>query len=181
MKEHTKTYVSLLTLFMVLVIFVQTNVLTMMIFSLKGTITQEAHITKEEEVMPIEEIKEWKLKIPKTDVLGTIEEGTEEEIINNSIGHFTNTPHTDGNIGLIAGCYGYKENYFADLDKLEQGDVILYQYGDIQKQYKVIENIIIDQKDWSYLSSTKENKLTLITGVVNEAEKRRCVQAEEIK
>ncbi|MBO5479298.1 MAG: sortase [Clostridia bacterium] len=178
MKDHTKTYVSLLTLFIALVIFVQTNVLTIMIFELKGTTKQVAQTG---EIEPEEKIKEWKLKIPKIDVSGNIEEGTEEETINNSIGHFTNTPYLDGNVGLIAGCYGYKENYFADLEKLEQGDVILYQYGDQKKEYKVIHNNIIDQKDWSYLSSTNENKLTLITGVVNEPEKRRCVQAEEIK
>lgn len=180
MKERTKTYVSLLTLLIALVIFVQTNVLTIMIFELKGTTKEVSQITKEEEEKQVEQIKEWSLKIPKINVFGNIEEGTEEEVINNSIGHFTNTPYINGNIGLIAGCFGYKENYFSDLEKLEEGDVILYQYGNEKKSYKVMKNIIIDQKDWSNLSSTEENKLTLITGVVNEPEKRRCVQAEEI-
>lgn len=179
MKEHTKSYVSLVTLLIALVIFVQTNVLTIMIFELKGNTKLEKEITKEE-MQAMEEMKEWKLTIPKIDISASIEEGTTEEIINNSIGHFANTPFLDGNIGLIAGCFGYKENYFANLDKLQQGDVILYQYGDIKKEYKVTKNVIIDQKDWSYLSSTKENKLTLITGVINEPEKRRCVQATKI-
>jgi len=34
-------------------------------------------------------------------------------------------------------CDGYEENYFADLEKLEEGDVILYQYGEQYKQYQV--------------------------------------------
>ena len=152
MKETTKSYLSLVTLLIVLVIFVQINVLTIMIYDLKGSITPQKIVTKEE-IMQTKEISEWKISIPKIDMVGLIEEGT---------------------------CYGYKENYFSNLENLQQGDVICYQYGNAKKQYKVKDNIIIDQKDWSYLSSTKENKLTLITGVVNQPEKRRCVQAEEI-
>ena len=179
MKETTKSYLSLVTLLIVLVIFVQINVLTIMIYDLKGSITPQKIVTKEE-IMQTKEISEWKISIPKIDMVGLIEEGTTEEIINSRVGHFSNTPCLKGNVGLIAGCYGYKENYFSNLENLQQGDVICYQYGNAKKQYKVKDNIIIDQKDWSYLSSTKENKLTLITGVVNQPEKRRCVQAEEI-
>jgi LPXTG-site transpeptidase (sortase) family protein len=183
MKEHKSIYVCLLTLFAVLLIFIQVNVLTIMVFELMGTtnsvaVTEDKIITETEENN--EESKEWVLKIPKIDVCGIIEEGTDEEIINNSIGHFSSTPYLDGNVGLIAGCYGYKENYFANLDQLEEGDVLLYQYGDEHREYKVVSNAIIDQKDWSSLSSTEENKLTLITGVINESTKRRCIQAEEI-
>lgn len=178
MKEHNKSYVSIVTLLIALVIFVQTNVLTIMIFELKGETNKVETIqTKEEE----ENTKEWILKIPKINISANISEGTGEEVINNYIGHFTNTPYFDGNIGLIAGCFGYKENYFAELEKLSEGDVILYQYGEQKKEYKVITNVVIDQKDWSYLSSTEENKLTLITGVIDEPEKRRCVQAIEVQ
>lgn len=181
MKRQCNCCISLLTLFVVLVILVQTIVLTIMIFELKGSSIQTAtEVVKSEKIEETEEIKIWTLKIPKIDLFANIEEGTQEEIINNSIGHFTNTPYIEGNVGLLAGCYGYKENYFANLENLQQGDVIIYQYGDQKKEYKVVNNVIIDQKDWSYLSSTKQNKLTLITGVVNEPEKRRCVQAEEI-
>lgn len=181
MKEHNKSYVSLLTLLIALVIFVQTNVLTIMIFELKGTTNKEVQVISEEKTVEVEETKEWKIKIPKIDISADIIEGTQEEVINDYVGHFTNTPYINGNIGLIAGCYGYKENYFADLEKLEEGDVILYQYGNEHMEYEVIKNVVIDQKDWSYLSSTEDNKLTLITGVINQPEKRRCVQAQEIK
>jgi LPXTG-site transpeptidase (sortase) family protein len=186
MKEHKSIYVCLLTLFAVLLIFVQMNVITIMIFELRGTttkvaVTEDKVIAETEEEENAEETtKEWILKIPKINVYGIVEDGTDEETINNSIGHFSNTPCLDGNIGLIAACYGYKENYFANLDQLEEGDVLLYQYGDEHREYKVVSNTIIDQKDWSNLSSTEENKLTLITGVINESSKRRCVQAEEI-
>lgn len=180
MKEQTKPFVSLLTLFMALVIFIQTNVLTIMIFELKGSTKQECQVVAKEE-QEVSKTKEWQLKIPKINLVSTIEEGTTQEIINNGIGHFSNTPSLDGNVGLIAGCYGYKENDFANIEQLQQGDIIVYQYDGTEKKYQVTRNVVIDQKDWSYLSSTKENKLTLITGVLNEPEKRRCVQAEEMR
>lgn len=180
MKEHTKNCVSLVTLLIVLVIFIQINVLMIMIFELKGSTIQTTRVLKQEDIAIQEKIEEWELQIPKIGVKGNIKEGTDEEIINSSIGHFSNTSYKNGNIGLVAGCYGYKENYFEDLERLETGDTIIYKYKGEEKRYKVTKNIIIDQKDWSNLSSTKENKLTLITGVVDQAEKRRCVQAEEI-
>ena len=135
-KEHTRLCVSLLTLFVTLVIFVQTNVLTIMIFSLKREEKQVVQVEKEVKTGMIQETKEWQLSIPKIRVSGRIE-GTDEKTINKQIGHFGNTPCLEGNIGLVAGCDGYEENYFAQLEKLEQGDVILYQYGDEYKQYQV--------------------------------------------
>lgn len=136
-KEHTRLCVSLLTLFVTLVIFVQTNVLTIMIFSLKREEKQVVQVEKEVKTGMIQETKEWQLSIPKIRVSGRIVEGTDEKTINKQIGHFGNTPCLEGNIGLVAGCDGYEENYFAQLEKLEQGDVILYQYGDEYKQYQV--------------------------------------------
>ncbi len=137
MKEHTRLCVSLLTLFVTLVIFVQTNVLTIMIFTLKGETKQVIQVAKETEEEVVQEKMKWQLNIPKISVSGTIVEGTDEETINKQIGHFTNTPCVEGNIGLVAGCDGYEENYFAKLENLELGDVILYQYGEEKKQYQV--------------------------------------------
>lgn len=179
MNCNSNKYVNLVTLIMVCIIFVQINVLTIMIFSLKKI---EVEVEKEELLSntSIVNTQEWKLKIPKIDVEAKIKEGTDENIINNSIGHFEETQYLEGNIGLVAGCNGYKENYFSRLEELQQGDVIIYEYGGNTKQYKVNLNEVIDQKDWSYLSDTKENKITLITGIKDNQEKRRCVQAIEI-
>ncbi len=108
-----------------------------MIFSLKREEKQVVQVEKEVKTGMIQETKEWQLSIPKIRVSGRIVEGTDEKTINKQIGHFGNTPCLEGNIGLVAGCDGYEENYFAQLEKLEQGDVILYQYGDEYKQYQV--------------------------------------------
>ena len=108
-----------------------------MIFTLKGETKQVIQVAKETEEEVVQEKMKWQLNIPKISVSGTIVEGTDEETINKQIGHFTNTPCVEGNIGLVAGCDGYEENYFAKLENLELGDVILYQYGEEKKQYQV--------------------------------------------
>ena len=124
--------------------------------------------------------EEWKLIIPKLNLSTTIKEGTSAEIINNYIGHFEETPKDNGNIGLIAASAGYKENYFKDLKDLVAGDVIIYIKGNVKKEYKVTTNMAISQTDWSYLSNTQDDRLTLITGILEQPEQRRCVQAVEI-
>lgn len=125
--------------------------------------------------------KEWKIMIPKLNIIGTIKEGTNQEVLTDYVGHFTQTSKWEGNIGLIANNSGGNKNYFENLENLKEDDIILYQYQGKQKEYQVIQNIIIQDTDWSYLSDTEENKLTLITGAKTQENQRRCVQAIEIK
>ena len=183
MNCYSKRCINLVTLIIAIVIFIQTNFLTIMIFSLKNN-DVETKTTKVEEnkekLSTQETIEEWKLIIPKINVSAQIEEGTDGEVINNYIGHFTQTPSIEGNIGLVGASAGYKENHFAELEKLQQGDVIIYIKGKNRKEYKVTTNVIISQTDWSYLSKTQDNRITLITGILEQPENRRCVQAVEI-
>lgn len=181
MTNNKKCCACLVTLVIALAILIQTNVLTIMIFELKGNTKQEErNLTKEVVQETEDKVGNWKLNIPKINLSYSIQEGTTQEIIDSGIGHFSDTPYLEGNIGLVAGCYGYNKNIFENLDKLQEKDVILYNYEGNGKAYEVIKNIVIDESDWSYLNETNENKLTLITGVVNEPEKRRCVQAKQI-
>lgn len=178
--------INLLTFIIAIVIFLQINVLIVLIFNLKDNRVQ-AIDTKEtisqntQERMVYKETEEWRLIIPKINVSATIKEGTGGEIINNYIGHFTETPTTNGNIGLIAASAGYKENYFSELKDLVEGDVIIYIIGDTKKEYKVTKNIEIEETDWSHLSNRDENMITLITGILEKPESRRCVQAVEVQ
>ena len=179
----SKKCISLVTLIISVIVFVQTNILTIMILNLK-TNTEEKKIANVEEEnnekQLLEKTEEWKIIIPKIKVETEIKEGTNGEIINNYVGHFEETSNLAGNIGLVAASAGYKENYFADLDNLVEGDVIIYIKGNYRKEYKVVTNVTIKQTDWTYLSKTKDNRLTLITGILEEPENRRCVQAIEI-
>ena len=97
------------------------------------------------------------------------------------IGHFEETTKENGNVGLAAHNRGYKNNYFQDLKKLQEGDIIFYNYKGKIKEYKVTKHVIIKDTDWSYLEGTEQNTITLITCVENEPEYRRCIQGEEIK
>lgn len=180
----SKRCISIVTLVIAVVIFIQTNFLTLMILNLKSNSVQaNMNVIKEDsKEKNLEEIEEeWKLVIPKLSISAEIKEGTSGEVINNYIGHFSETPKDIGNIGLIAASAGYKENYFEKLTDLVEGDVIIYIKGDLKKEYEVIKNIVIKQTDWTYLSNTEDNMITLITGILEEPENRRCVQAVEVK
>ena len=121
----------------------------------------------------------WQIKIPKINLIANIKEGTDEETLNQFVGHFEETQRQDGNIGLAAHNRGYEVNYFARLRELKKGDEIIYQYKNYNKTYEVIRVLIIRDTNWDILENTEENILTLITCVENEPEFRRCVQAEE--
>lgn len=181
----SKRCVNLLTFIIAVVIFIQINVLTIIVFNLKEnnikSIQTKEIAVESQEKKAYKETDEWRLIIPKINVSAKIKEGTGGETINNYIGHFQETPTFDGNIGLIAASAGYKENYFSDLEELVEGDVIIYIIGDNKKEYKVTKNIEIEETDWSHLSNRNENMLTLITGILEKPESRRCVQAVEVQ
>lgn len=121
----------------------------------------------------------WQIQIPKISLEASIAEGTDEEILDQYVGHFEMTSKTTGNIGLAAHNRGYEVNYFKDLKILKQGDEIIYKYNDFEKNYEVEECRIIKDTDWNYLEETEDNMLTLITCVENQPEYRRCIQAIE--
>ena len=122
---------------------------------------------------------EWKLEIPKIELIADIAEGTNEEILDTYIGHFEETQKKNGNIGLAAHNRGYKVNFFNRLKELEVGDVILYTFEEETRIYKVTYIEIIEDTNWEVLKNTDYNKLTLITCVENKPSLRRCVQAIE--
>ena len=122
----------------------------------------------------------WSLKIPKINLKALISEGTEDEVLCNYIGHFSNTGILNGNIGLAAHNRGYEKNFFKDLKELEINDEIIYEYKNNKKIYKINKIEEINSDDWSLLNISRENKITLITCIENEPDKRLCVQAVEI-
>lgn len=122
----------------------------------------------------------WYLEIPKINLKALISEGTEDKVLCNYIGHFSNTGILNGNVGLAAHNRGYEKNFFKDLKELEINDEIIYSYKNNKIVYKVNKIEEINSDDWSLLNISRENKITLITCVENEPEKRLCVQGIEI-
>ena len=121
-----------------------------------------------------------KLTIP--DILlkeAPIKEGTELSILSEAIGHFKSTSIYSGNVGLASHNSGGKGDYFKNLKNIKIGSEIYYesQYG--VKRYIVDTKEIIEETDFTYLENSDENKITLITCVAGQREKRLCVQAIE--
>lgn len=108
-----------------------------------------------------------------------IKESVELSTLSEAIGHFTNTSLYSGNVGLASHNGGGKGDYFRNLNKIKKGSEIYYQTDFGVRRYIVNTIEIIDETDWSYLQETTENKITLITCVKGQKEKRLCVQAVE--
>lgn len=108
-----------------------------------------------------------------------IKESVELSTLSEAIGHFTNTSLYSGNVGLASHNGGGKGDYFRNLNKIKKGSEIYYQTDFGVRRYIVNTIEIIDETDWSYLQESTENKITLITCVKGQKEKRLCVQATE--
>ena len=104
-----------------------------------------------------------------------IADGTENKIINNYVGHFTNTAYLDGNVCLCSHNRGSKAAYFGELKNLSVGDEITYITKYETKKYEIQEIKKIEETDFSVLEETEENKITLITCVENQKNLRLCV------
>ncbi|MBE6852713.1 MAG: class D sortase [Ruminococcus sp.] len=55
--------------------------------------------------------------------------------------------------------------FFADLDKLKEGDIVKLSTSYGEFSYKVVKQAIFEKTDKKYVSQTKEDKLTLYTCV----------------
>lgn len=125
---------------------------------------------------------DWKIIIPSISLEAEIADDTTKEVMDKYVGHFKDMSKTTGNVGLAAHNRGYPVNYFENLKKLKEGDLIIYQYKNFKMEYIVNKTEIIKDTDWSRLENIEEkNVITLITCVENEPEYRRCIQGFEKK
>lgn len=141
----------------------------------------ETQVTEENAEPKENKLHIWQIKIPSIGLLADISEGTTSKVIAKYVGHFEKTSTLNGNIGLAAHNRGIGvESYFKNIKNLKIGDEIIYQKNDEIKKYKVTQNLVIEETDWTYLENTNDNRITLITCVENRPEYRRCVQGIEI-
>lgn len=120
----------------------------------------------------------WELEIPAHAITGPIKEGTESDVLEEYIGHFEETPKVHGNVCLASHNRGSTSgNYFETLEILDVGELLIYRVNGMERLYKVILNITIDEINLSYIQNTNDDRLTLITCVRDKPNLRRCVQA----
>ena len=124
------------------------------------------------------------LTIPKLGVSAPVyetEEGGEMESMTKGVAHFAVTSAWDGNIGFAshnvapAGAVAY----FRDIHQLAEGDIVRYKTALGEREYRVSEVKEITDDDWSFLSRTDDNRLTLITCITGKPNIRLMVQALE--
>lgn len=108
-----------------------------------------------------------------------IRESVELSTLKETIGHFPSTSIYEGNVGLASHNSGEQGDFFKNLKKIKIGSEIFYQTNYGTKRYVVTVKEIIDEENWSYLQPTEDNRITLITCVAGQREKRLCVQAVE--
>ena len=108
-----------------------------------------------------------------------IRESVELSTLSQTIGHFPSTSVYAGNVGLASHNSGSQGDFFKNLKKIKIGSEIYYQTKFGTKRYVVTVKETIDENDWSYLQKTDDNRITLITCVTGQREKRLCVQAVE--
>ena len=122
------------------------------------------------------------LIIPKLGVSAPVyetEEGGEMESMTKGVAHFAVTSAWDGNIGFAshnvapAGAAAY----FRDIHQLAEGDIVRYKTALGEREYRVSEVKEITDDDWSFLSRTDDNRLTLITCITGKPNMRLMVQA----
>lgn len=108
-----------------------------------------------------------------------IRESVELSTLAKTIGHFPSTSIYEGNVGLASHNSGNEGDFFKNLKKIKIGSEIYYQTNYGTKRYVVTVKEIIDEENWDYLKATEDNRITLITCVAGQKEKRLCIQAIE--
>ena len=106
-------------------------------------------------------------------------EGETTASMKKGLGHFTSTSVWNGNVAVCGHNRGAKY-LIGNIKNLEPGDKITYTTSEGTRTYAVETVTTIRNDDWSYLTATSDNRITLITCVKNDSEHRWCVQAVEV-
>jgi len=116
------------------------------------------------------------IQIPKLNLNVRVFEGETLDNLKRGVGHFEFTSIWNGNVG-IAGHNRGSSAYLNGIWNLQNGDEIIFttKYG--QRIYSVFSIEKISDTDYSKLSWTNENLITLITCAANEPTKRWAIQA----
>jgi LPXTG-site transpeptidase (sortase) family protein len=103
------------------------------------------------------------------------------EAMSKGVAHFPSTSAFDGNVGLSAHNVNSdgSAGFFGDLHTLRQGDVVILKTGLGEREYVVSSVSTIAASDWSPLHYTDDNRLTMITCISGQPDKRLCVIAVE--
>lgn len=120
------------------------------------------------------------LSIPALGLSVNVYEAEDEmEAMSRGVAHFKSTSAYDGNVGLSAHNINFDgtDGYFKNLHTLKTGDTVSYKTALGEREYEVSLVKTISETDWSYLSRSTENRLTMVTCVSGKPTQRVLVQA----
>jgi len=118
------------------------------------------------------------LVIPSLSINMKAYEGATSASMAKGVGHFEETSGWMGNIGLCG--HNRSATYaIGAIKDLRVGDTIRYTTILGTRTYTVSFVGTIANNDWSYLSATSDNRITLITCLANQPSYRVCVVAVE--
>lgn len=137
--------------------------------------SEQSNIVLENDIIGI-------LKISRLSIEAPIKDGTSQEVMRTSIGHFIESNYWNGNVALASHNGGTNAHYFEKINQLTTNDEIEYitKYG--TRKYKVKSIQKIESTDWSKVvkNDGKENIITLITCINGKPKYRLCVRGVEI-
>ena len=122
------------------------------------------------------------LTIPKLMLSVNVYESPDNmEAMSKGIAHFPSTSAWDGNVAMSAHNINMdgSAGYFLNLYTLEKGDAITYMTALGERSYTVESVTAIAASDWSPLGYTDDHRLTLITCISGQPDKRLAVTALE--
>ena len=119
------------------------------------------------------------LEIPTLRISMKAYDGTGSDSMAKGAGHFSESSGWDGNICLAGHNRGAKY-VIGGIKDLKLGDTIKYTTTRGTRTYSVSFVGTISSTDWSYITGTLDNRITLITCVSNQPSLRTVVQAIEI-
>lgn len=120
------------------------------------------------------------LSIPALGLSVNVYEAEDEmEAMSRGVAHFKSTSAYDGNVGLSAHNINFDgtDGYFKNLYTLKAGDTVSYKTALGEREYEVSLVKTISETDWSYLSRSTENRLTMVTCISGKPTQRVLVQA----
>ena len=120
-----------------------------------------------------EEIRIWNIEFPTLNIKGSIKEGWDNDIINNSIGHMNSNKKID-ELVVLKSIINEENKYFEKIDELKIGDQIIYQYNDKINKYIIVENkIVANEKE--RIKQANNEQIMLLTNVKDLPKVSRCV------
>lgn len=117
------------------------------------------------------------LKISSLGINFKVYDGETNASMKKGLGHFASTTAWNGNICVCGHNRGSSYN-IGSIKNLSIGDTIQYTTTLGTRTYRVTFVGKISATDWSYLTPTEDNRITLFTCAANEPDYRWCVQAQ---